>query len=113
MSHPIDIAAEIVGSQAALASALGVSNGAVSQWKETGRRVPAEHCPAIEQLTGKRVRCEDLRPDIAWSVLREQTAPKRKKADAPQAADRALAYVKRVLNVGSRRASDKPNHRKD
>lgn len=73
--HPVDIASSIVGSQVALALALGVSKGAVSQWKDDERRVPAEHCPAIERLTGGAVRCEDLRPDIDWAVLREQGAP--------------------------------------
>lgn len=73
--HPIDIASDIVGSQVALASALGVSKGAVSQWKDDERRVPAEHCPAIERATRGAVRCEDLRPDIDWAVLREQAAP--------------------------------------
>lgn len=68
--HPVEIAADIAGSQNALAVALGVSKGAVSQWKEQGRQVPAEHCPLIEKITGGVVRCEHLRPDIEWSVLR-------------------------------------------
>jgi DNA-binding transcriptional regulator YdaS (Cro superfamily) len=85
--HPLDQAAEIVGSQAALASALGVTKSAVNQWKDEGRRVPAEKCPAIERLTGGRVRCEDLRPDVAWDVLREQVTP----AAVPKKSDRATA----------------------
>lgn len=40
-------------------------------WKARGN-VPAEHCPAIERATAGAVRCEDLRPDVAWSVLRGQ-----------------------------------------
>jgi DNA-binding transcriptional regulator YdaS (Cro superfamily) len=71
--HPIDKAAEIVGTQARLATHLGVSRGAVNQWKDDGRRVPAEHCPQIERLTAGGVRCEDLRPDVAWDVLRKQS----------------------------------------
>lgn len=70
MPHPIDQAAAVLGSQSALAAALKVSKTAVSQWKEEGRRVPAEHCPQIERLTGGAVRCEQLRPDMAWDVLR-------------------------------------------
>lgn len=73
--HPLDIAAEIVGSHQALAAALGVTKGALPQWKGEGRRVPAEHCPVIERLTGGRVRCEELRPDMDWGVLREQMPP--------------------------------------
>lgn len=69
--HPLDVAARIVGSHQALAAALGVTKGALPQWKDANRRVPAEHCPAIERLTGGAVRCEDLRPDIDWGVLRE------------------------------------------
>lgn len=72
MDHPVDRAAKAVGSQTALAAALGVTKAAVGQWKDEGRRVPAEHCPAIERLTGGIVRCEDLRPDVAWDVLRMQ-----------------------------------------
>lgn len=77
--HPIDIAAEEVGSQASLAGFLGVTKAAVSQWKLKGRRVPAEHCPAIERLTGGKVRCEALRPDVPWDVLRLQAAPSKPK----------------------------------
>lgn len=75
IKHPIDAAADAVGSQSALAQLLGVSKGAVSQWKDEGRKVPAEHCPLIERATAGRVRCEDLRPDIAWDVLRVGAAP--------------------------------------
>ncbi|MCL4771954.1 MAG: helix-turn-helix domain-containing protein [Burkholderiaceae bacterium] len=72
MEHPIERAAKSVGNQTLLAAALKVSKGAVSQWKEAGGRVPAEHCPVIERLTGGLVRCEELRPDIEWSVLRRE-----------------------------------------
>lgn len=68
----IDKAAEILGSQTALAALLGVSKGAVSQWKEPGRKIPAEYCPLIERATNGVVRCEELRPDMAWDVLREK-----------------------------------------
>ncbi|MBU9261995.1 helix-turn-helix domain-containing protein [Burkholderia multivorans] len=69
--HPIDRAAAIVGSQAALARALSVTKAAVGQWKLEGRKVPAEHCPAIERLTGGVVRCEDLNADVDWGYLRK------------------------------------------
>lgn len=74
MEYPIDAAAQAVGSQRALARLLGVTRGAVSQWKLGGRRVPADHCPAIERATAGAVRCEDLRPDVDWSVLRGTAA---------------------------------------
>jgi DNA-binding transcriptional regulator YdaS (Cro superfamily) len=47
-----------------------VTKGAVWQWLDDGRKVPAEHCPAIERATDGAVRCEELRPDIDWAVLR-------------------------------------------
>lgn len=43
----------------------------VQAWMRT--RVPAEWCPLIEQATrekGVPVVCEELRPDVAWHVLR-------------------------------------------
>lgn len=64
---PLDRAIQSAGSLAALASAIGVAVSSPSMWKKRGN-VPAEHCPAIERATG--VRCEELRPDVQWSVLR-------------------------------------------
>jgi DNA-binding transcriptional regulator YdaS (Cro superfamily) len=49
----------------ALATKLGRSRQTLNHWK---KRIPAEACPDIERLTG--VRCEELRPDVAWGVLR-------------------------------------------
>jgi len=69
---PIDRAIAVLGSASALASALEVSAAAVGQWKSGDRRVPAERCPEIERATGGKVRCEELRPDVAWDVLRLQ-----------------------------------------
>ena len=66
----LDKAVSLVGSMQVLADELGVTKGAVGQWKTDGRRVPAEHCPAIERLSAGRVRCEILRPDVDWGYLR-------------------------------------------
>jgi DNA-binding transcriptional regulator YdaS (Cro superfamily) len=57
-----------------LGRALGVSPVVVSMWKTGARQVPAERCPAIEEATGGLVRCEDLRPDVRWDVLRGNMA---------------------------------------
>ena len=54
-----------------LAGKINVSPSAPSMWKAR-KRVPAEYCPAIERETG--VRCEELRPDVAWDVLRMQSS---------------------------------------
>ena len=58
------------GGLSRLAAALGVSPQRLSNWLERG--VPAEQCPLIERATDGAVRCEELRPDVAWAVLREQ-----------------------------------------
>ena len=58
-----------------MASALGIAQPTVSEWHRGDRRVPAERCPQIERATDGAVRCEDLRPDIDWAVLRLQAAP--------------------------------------
>ncbi len=42
------------------------SVNAVKQWRISG--VPTAYCPTIERITG--VRCEFLKPDVEWSVLR-------------------------------------------
>lgn len=53
-----------------MASALGVTTALVYQWLSGHRRVAAERAVQIEALTKGQVRCEDLRPDVDWSVLR-------------------------------------------
>ena len=53
-----------------LAKTIGVPQACISQWANGVRAIPAEHCPKIERATGGLVRCEDLRPDIDWGVLR-------------------------------------------
>jgi len=80
-------AASLLGGQAALAAALRFkSRRNVWPWFNTGRQVPAEYCPAIERVTAGAVRCEELRPDVDWHVLRSTTAPQ-----AQQETDRAAA----------------------
>ena len=58
-----------LGSQSQLAKALGLAPQVVSNWIRRGN-IPAEHCPAIERVTGGAVRCEDLRADVDWQTLR-------------------------------------------
>ena len=45
-------ACEIMGSQAALAKALGITSSNIAQWRNLENGVPAHHCPKIEKLTG-------------------------------------------------------------
>ena len=68
-------AAKILHGQAAIARLCGYkSRRNVWPWfARAGVRIPAEHCPTIEAATrarGQVVTCEELRPDVAWSVLR-------------------------------------------
>ena len=62
-------------SQVSLAKVLGVTPGAVNQWASGLTVVSADRCPAIEQATGGLVRCEDLRPDVPWAVVRGNPMP--------------------------------------
>lgn len=74
---PIQRACKACGSATALALALHKSPQFVSQLVRGERPVPAELCPLIEQATRGTldvVTCEQLRPDVAWSVLRAQAA---------------------------------------
>lgn len=50
------------GSQSALARICGVSQTAVWKWLQSGKRLPAEYCRAVEQATD--VPKHLLRPDI-------------------------------------------------
>lgn len=72
---PVATACDIVGGQAKLAAILQVTPSAVHQWVKGVREVPAERCPEIEAATAGQVTCESLRPDVRWSVLRQQAQP--------------------------------------
>lgn len=64
MNNPIELAVVAMGTQTALAEALGVRSPSISEWKI--RAVPAERCESIEKLTSGAVTCEQLRPDLDW-----------------------------------------------
>ena len=78
-----------------LARAIGVSPVVMSFWRTGARQVPAERCPAIEAATGGLVRCEDLRPDVQWSVLRgsEAVAPVNTAQQATESIAQGVANV--------------------
>lgn len=67
-------AQQILGSQTALAHAVGVVPQVVNNWHRRGN-VPAEYCPRIEKATDGAVRCEELRPDVDWAYLRATDCP--------------------------------------
>lgn len=64
MQVAIKAAADFVGSQAALARALGVQRTTVNAWIMGRNRIPAEKAVQIEQITNKVVTKKDLRPDL-------------------------------------------------
>ncbi len=56
-------AIDCLGTQQALAAALGIRSPSISEWRARGR-VPVERCGAIEQVTDGVVTRYELRPDI-------------------------------------------------
>ena len=54
-----------------MARILDVKPPTVNQWISGERPIPAEQCPAIERATNGQVKCEELRPDVDWAVLRK------------------------------------------
>lgn len=75
--NAINRACELVGGVGKLASLAGVAVPTASQWCTGKRQVPAERCIVIERESKGVIRCEDLRPDVEWGVLRQvsESAP--------------------------------------
>lgn len=74
---PLERAVAIAGSQSALASALSNPSRKVTQahiwnWLNRNKGIPAEICPSIERVTAGQVTCEQLAPNVEWSILRLQ-----------------------------------------
>lgn len=69
----LQAAVEQAGSQVSLARICGVSQPAVWKWLQSAKRLPAEHCLAVEAATG--ISKNLLRPDIypAELAVHEQT----------------------------------------
>ncbi|MGE6498630.1 YdaS family helix-turn-helix protein [Cupriavidus metallidurans] len=65
----LDEAIEASGGLSKVAHALHISPNRLANWLKRG--VPAERCPDVEAAIG--VRCEFLRPDVNWKVLRTET----------------------------------------
>lgn len=76
MSHLVK-AIEIVGSATLLASAIGVRQSAISNWRARGTVIDPLYCVAIERATNGAVTRQDLRPDDwreIWPELVESPA---------------------------------------
>lgn len=117
----IQSAVRILGNQAALARALGVTPATVGQWLKpdvrTGREVPPKQCVRIEQLTQGAVTRRDLRPDdylefwpeLAPGVVSIAPASTQPTAiEAPQAAKPDALRAGIVRRHTTRRAKDLP-----
>ena len=72
----------IVGSQASLASSIGVKQQHVWNWLNRGDAIPPEYCHPIEQATKGAVTRQDLRPDDWQRIWPELIKPKRKQQEA-------------------------------
>lgn len=64
----------ILGSQSALAKAVGVKKQAVYSWMRREVNVPIKHCPSIERATNGEVTCAMLRPDFDWLTAGNSSA---------------------------------------
>lgn len=65
-------ACDLTGGIASLARSIGVSAPTVHQWITGARPIPVSRCIDIESITSAQVTCEQLRPDVAWHVVREK-----------------------------------------
>jgi DNA-binding transcriptional regulator YdaS (Cro superfamily) len=63
MNDPLDRAIKAVGGQVALAAKIGRGQSTISLWRRR-KKVPAEHCPLIEEATDGAVTRHELRPDV-------------------------------------------------
>lgn len=83
------------GTAIRLAKDIGAFSSDMSSWTTGKRPVPAERCPQIEAATGGLVRCEDLRPDVQWSVLRNtpELAPAQLHQSQPATHDVAMGVT--------------------
>lgn len=70
-SSPLFRACQVAGGLTSLAKLLDVKPPTIYQWLNASRPLPAERCVQIEEVTGGAVRCEELRPDVNWAVLRK------------------------------------------
>lgn len=60
------------GSQVELAKNINVSKAQVWQWLNNVNSIAVGKAIEIEDKTNGQVTCEELRPDVNWSVLRNK-----------------------------------------
>jgi DNA-binding transcriptional regulator YdaS (Cro superfamily) len=74
VQHPIMVAADLFGTQRALADLLDIHPSMISQISAGRRKVPASICRKIEEATNGKVTRYDLRPDIFGPAPSEEAA---------------------------------------
>ncbi|WP_374557720.1 transcriptional regulator [Aquitalea pelogenes] len=62
-AEALERACSLLGSQAALARAVGVKPPVIQQWMKGERPIPTARCVAIEKATSGAVTRQQLRPD--------------------------------------------------
>lgn len=67
---PLKKAINMVGGQRELARICGVSQAAVSKWLNGISKIGEDKAILLEQALNGLVTCEELRPDVNWSVIR-------------------------------------------
>lgn len=68
---PLKKAIITVGGQRELARLCGVSQAAVSKWLNGISKIGEDKAILLEQALDGLVTCEDLRPDVNWSIVRK------------------------------------------
>ena len=72
--HRFPEAVDLLGGAQEAARLLEASIQSVYFWKSGDRPFPAEKCPDVERLLKRKVRCEELRPDVDWATVRNRKA---------------------------------------
>ncbi|MGY6771858.1 YdaS family helix-turn-helix protein [Gallibacterium sp. ZY190522] len=70
MNQGVQQSISICGSQAKLASHIGVSQNAISIWLNNGNKMDVKYIPRIIQATNGEVTARDLRPDVDWDTIK-------------------------------------------
>lgn len=89
-------ACSVFGGASALAAKLGVTVGAIHQWRGGQRPIPIERCVEIEHLTAGEVSRIHLRPNDWHRIWPELAAmhPERVPAPAPSPAELAAGGIR-------------------
>lgn len=93
---------EARGRKSALAARLGVPASFIIKIAVGEKKVPLDHCPAIQEFTGGAVTCEELRPDMVefFAMVRQQSATHGQK-QPPALSNAAHGAMESVASQGA------------